>query len=105
MCCGVNRFVFHRYQHQPWLDRFPGMTFGPYGVHWDRTETWWEMASAYHAYLARCQTMLRRGLPVADILYLDLEGAPNVFRPPVSATLGGLPDRRGYNFDGCSAAR
>jgi hypothetical protein len=102
LCCGVNRFVIHRYQHQPWLDRFPGMTFGPYGVHWDRTETWWEMASAYHAYLARCQTMLRRGLPVADVLYLDLEGAPNVFRPPVSATLSGLPDRRGYNFDGCA---
>jgi hypothetical protein len=99
---GVNRFVFHRCQHQPWLDRFPGMTFGPYGVHWDRTETWWDMAPAYHSYLARCQALLRRGLPVAEILYLDLEGAPNVFRPPVSATLGGFPDRRGYNFDGCA---
>ena len=101
LCAGVNRFVFHRYQHQPWWNRFPGMTFGPYGVHWDRTQTWWEMASAYHTYLARCQAMLRRGLPVADILYLDAEGAPNVFRPPVSATLNGFPDRRGYNFDGC----
>jgi len=102
LCAGINRFVFHRYQHQPWLDRFPGMTFGPYGVHWDRTETWWGMAPAYHTYLARCQALLRRGLPVADILYLDGEGAPNVFRPPASATLGGLPDRRGYNFDGCA---
>ena len=101
LCAGINRFVFHRYQHQPWLDRFPGMTFGPYGVHWERTQTWWEMAPAYHTYLARCQTLLRYGLPVADILYLDAEGAPNVFRPPVSATLSGFPDRRGYNFDGC----
>ena len=41
---------------------------------------------------------------MADILYLTPEGAPHVFRPPVSATVGNdtLPDRRGYNFDGCS---
>jgi hypothetical protein len=102
LCAGINRFVFHRYQHQPRLDRRPGMTMGNIGVHWERTQTWWDMASGYHTYLARCQAMLRRGLPVADILYLDGEGAPNVFRPPTSAALGGLPDRRGYNFDGCA---
>jgi hypothetical protein len=102
LCAGVNRFVFHRYQHQPWLDRRPGMTMGPYGVHWDRTETWWDMVPGYHTYLARCQALLRSGLPVAEILYLDAEGAPDVFRPPDSATLRGLPDRRGYNFDGCA---
>jgi hypothetical protein len=102
LCAGVNRFVFHRYAHQPWLNRFPGMTFGGYGVHWDRTETWWDLACGYHQYLARCQAMLRRGLPVADILYLDLEGAPDAFSPPASAMLGGLPDRRGHGFDGCA---
>jgi hypothetical protein len=102
LCAGINRIVFHRYQHQPWLDRFPGLTFGPHGVHWERTQTWWELAPAYHTYLARCQTLLRRGRAVADVLYLDAEGAPQVFRPPVSATLSGLPDRRGYNFDGCA---
>ena len=100
---GINRFVFHRYQHQPWLDQFPGMTMGPYGVHWERTETWWDMVPAYHKYLARCQQMLRRGLPVADMLYLAPEGAPHVFRPPASATTGDPPDRRGYNFDGVIA--
>jgi hypothetical protein len=102
-CTGINRIVFHRYQHQPWLDRFPGMTMGPYGVHWERTQTWWDMVPAYHAYLSRCQQMLRRGVSVADILYLAPEGAPHVFRPPVSATTGGkTPDRLGYNFDGCA---
>ncbi len=60
------------------------------------------MVPAYHKYLARCQYMLRRGLPVADILYLTPEGAPHVFRPPASATTGDPPDRRGYNFDGVS---
>ncbi|MEI7730523.1 MAG: glycosyl hydrolase [Verrucomicrobiota bacterium] len=101
-CAGINRIVFHRFQHQPWADRKPGMTMGPYGVHWERTQTWWDMVPAYHAYLARCQTLLQHGLPVADILYLAAEGAPHVFLPPKSALSGELPDRRGYNFDGCA---
>lgn len=99
---GVNRIAFHRYQHQPWLDREPGMRMGIYGVHWERTQTWWPLASAYHAYLARCQYLLRRGRPVADILFLAAEGAPHVFRAPPSATTGQPPDRRDYNFDGCA---
>jgi hypothetical protein len=99
---GVNRFVFHRYQHQPWLDLRPGMTMGPYGVHWERTQTWWSMVPAYHTYLSRCQFMLRQGLPVADVCYLVAEGAPQVFRPPASAVRGNPPDRLGYNFDGCA---
>ena len=105
-CQGINKFVIHRYQAQPWLDRFPGMTMGTdggYGVHWERTQTWWDFVSAYHLYLSRCQQTLRRGLFVADILYLAPEGAPNVFFPPRSAFRPGLlADRRGYNFDGCA---
>ncbi len=99
---GINKFYFHRYQHQPALDEFPGMTMASYGVHWERTQTWWDLVPAYHTYLARCQQMLRQGLPVADVLYLVPEGSPNVFQPPASATIGDLPDRRGYNFDGCA---
>ena len=76
---GINRFVIHRYAHQPWLDRWPGMTMGPYGVHHERTQTWWEMSRAWHAYLARCQHMLRQGVFVADVCYMA-RGAPTVFR-------------------------
>ena len=101
-CMGINRIVFHRFAHQPWLDRSPGMTMGPYGVHWDRTQTWWPMVSAYHRYVARCQLLLREGHPVADICYLAPEGAPHVFCPPPSALEGELGERRGYNFDGCT---
>lgn len=101
-CSGVNRIVIHRYQHQPWLDRWPGMTMGPYGVHWERTQTWWEMVPAFHTYLARCQYLLQRGRAVADICYLVAEGAPHVFKPPSSAFWGDPPYRRGYNFDGCA---
>ena len=99
---GVNRFVFHRYQHQPWLNQWPGMTMGPFGVHWERTQTWWEMSSAYHSYLSRCQFMLRQGLSMADVCFLVGEGAPHVFRPPASALRGNPPDRVSYNFDGCA---
>jgi hypothetical protein len=101
-CAGVNRFDFHRFQAQPWTNRWPGMTMGPYGVHWDRTETWWDMVPAYHEYLARCQYLLQSGVTVADVCFLAGEGAPYVFRPPPSATTGNPPDHGGYNFDGCA---
>lgn len=104
-CIGINKFVYHTFAHQPFADSLrPGMTMGPYGIHHDRGRTWWPMASAYHRYVTRCQYVLRQGRTVADILYLAPEGAPHVFRPPASALEGDavLPDKRGYNFDGCS---
>lgn len=102
---GINRFFYHTFAHKPWEDNLqPGMTMGPYGVHWDRKQTWWPMAGAYHRYIARCQFMLQQGMPVADILYLTPEGAPQVFVPPASALSGDslLPDKKGFSFDGCS---
>ena len=41
-CEGINRFVFHRYALQPWPDRRPGMSMGPWGLHYERTQTWWD---------------------------------------------------------------
>ncbi len=99
-CDGINRFVFHRYAHQPWLDRWPGMTMGPYGIHYERTQTWWEMSKAWIDYLSRCQFLLQQGLSVADVGFLKPEASPQVFRPPASATRGNPPERLGYNFDG-----
>jgi hypothetical protein len=62
------------------------------------------MAEGYHKYISRCQYVLSQGSAVADILYLNPEGAPQVFLPPSSALEGTsvLPDKRGYSFDGCS---
>lgn len=102
---GINKFFYHTFAHQPLDEKLkPGMTMGPYGVHWDRNQTWWSMSNAYHTYIARCSYLLQQGKNVADILYLTPEGAPHVFRPPLSALIGNdtIPDRRGYNFDGCS---
>jgi hypothetical protein len=63
LAAGVNRIVFHRYQNQAGLDERPGMTMGPYGVHWERTQTWWDMAPAFHTYLARANSCCGRGFP------------------------------------------
>lgn len=75
-CEGINRFIFHRYAMQPWLTVKPGMTMGPWGLHYERTQTWWEMSRAWHDYLARCQYLLREGLFVADVCYLGGDLAP-----------------------------
>ena len=104
-CMGINRLVYHTFAHKPLPDKYrPGMTMGPYGVHWDRGQTWWPMAEAYHKYIARCQYVLSQGNTVADILYLTPEGAPQVFLPPASALEGTsvMPDKKEYSFDGCS---
>ncbi|MFH0761361.1 MAG: glycosyl hydrolase [Bacteroidota bacterium] len=104
-CVGINRVVYHTFAHKPYGDSLrPGVSMGPYGVHWDRGQTWWPMVPAYHTYMTRCQYVLSQGTYVADILYLTPEGAPQVFVPPLSATEGTevMPDRRGFSFDGCS---
>jgi hypothetical protein len=104
-CIGLNRLVYHTFAHKGVGERYrPGLTMGPYGVHWDRGQTWWPMVPAYHRYISRCQYLLSQGRAVADILYLTPEGAPQVFRAPASALEGTavLPDKRGYAFDGCS---
>jgi hypothetical protein len=94
-CEGINRFVFHRYALQPWAeDRRPGMMMGPWGQHYERTETWWEQSVEWHRYLARCQFLLRQGLFVADICYLSPERPPQSFEQH---------PRLGYDYDECDA--
>ena len=105
LAAGINRLMFHTFQHQCLPDSLrPGMTMGPYGVHWDRGQTWWPMSGAYHTYLGRAQYLLQRGRTVADILYLAPESMPHAFRAPDSAfddAASFMPDRKGYSFDGC----
>ena len=95
---GVNRFVIHRYAHQPYLDRFPGVTMGPWGLHYERTQTWWEMSTAWHQYLSRCQFLLRQSQFVADLCYLRPEQPDQTYFTPEPAVPAG------YKYDECSAA-
>ena len=93
---GVNRFVMSMCTMQPWANRKPGMTTGPWGTHYERTNTWWEQSRAWHSYLARCQALLQMGSFVADVAYLGTENAPNAFRNRQYANPAIPP---GYDFD------
>ena len=63
---GINRFILHRFVHQPFDDRHqPGLTMGQWGTHFDRTQTWWANSSApangIVRYWQRCQALLQWG--------------------------------------------
>ncbi len=97
-CWGINRFVFHSYAHQPWLNRFPGMTLGPYGINLNRANTWFEMAGPWMKYLSRCQLLLQQGRAVADVAYFCGQNSPFFWsrnnKPPIP---------QGYYFDNINA--
>lgn len=97
---GLNRIIYHRFAHQPWVNpaRLPGMTMGPFGVHFDRTQTWWEQAKPWLKYQQRCQYMLQEGTFVSDAAwycpagYLYIDWGRNPHRMPV-------PVSEGFTYD------
>ncbi len=92
---GINRYIVHRYAHQPWMDVLPGMTMGQWGTHFERTVTWWEQGEAWVDYLSRCQHLLQQGLFVADVCFYEGEAAPN------GATHDPELKAAGYDYDAC----
>ncbi len=106
-CDGVNRIVYHRFVHQPWPGSkyIPGMTMGRWGMHLDRTQTWWEFARPWFRYQARCQWMLQEGRFVADVLYFCGEQVPNQGGNTDGNIANGDDDMKlpyGYNWDVCA---
>lgn len=94
---GINRMVIHRYAMQPHSNAVPAMTLGPWGVHFDRTNTWWEPGRAWMEYLNRCQTILQEGLFVADFAYFigdNIVGYTKVHRKDLTP----VPSE-GYDYD------
>ena len=97
-CRGINRFVFHRFVHNPWPDRAPGMTMGQYGINFEPSVTWWNYASPWINYISRCEWLLQQGRFVGDALYYVGES--------VSCRLESRADTKplppaGYDYDGC----
>ena len=93
---GVNRFQIHESSHQPLVDMAPGLTLGPYGVWFNRNDTWASEATPWVDYLARCSYMLQQGHYYADVAYFYGEEGP------LTAVFGwkaaqDLPE--GYAFD------
>jgi len=64
-CTGVNRMMLHAGACNPWIQVEPGMSFGVWGTHFVPSQTWWKAggAKAFFDYMARCQSLLQRGLP------------------------------------------
>lgn len=96
---GLNKFVFHRYAMQPNPDpsALPGMTMGPWGGHFDRTNTWFDHGmSSWLTYVQRSQFMLQQGLFVGDLAYFCGEDSPA--RNPDESHLDPAPPL-GYGYD------
>ena len=96
-CQGLNRYIFHRYAMQPWTNRWPGMTMGQWGFHFDRTVTWWEQGKPWIDYISHCEFLLQQGRAVADAAYFTGESAPVEMRVGYPA----LP--AGYDYDAINA--
>ncbi len=96
-CQGINRFIFHRYAMQPWTDVAPGMTMGQWGIHLERTNTWWEQSHAWMRYLARCQFLLQKGTFAADLCFFGNEDYLAGLKVPPAPPLPA-----GYDYDLCS---
>ena len=98
-CEGINRFVFHTTTGSRPQDGKPGYEYGA-GSHFTPNVTWWEQAAGpWLGYVNRCQALLQSGLFVADVLYYNGDGAPNMVDVKhVDPLLG-----KGYDYDVCNA--
>ena len=73
---GINRFVYHVFAHNPWMDRKPGMTLSRIGLFFQRDQVWWKQGRAWVEYNSRCQALLQKGVHVADIAVFTGEEIP-----------------------------
>jgi hypothetical protein len=73
---GVNRFEIHESTHQPVPDLAPGLTLGPYGLWFNRNQTWADDACPWITYLARCSYLLQQGHYDADVAYFYGQEGP-----------------------------
>src|SRR5699024_12637425 len=72
----INRFVYHVFVHNPWMNRQPGMTLDGVGLYFQRDQTWWEPGRAWVKYAQRCQMLLQQGRPLVDIAVFTGEEIP-----------------------------
>jgi hypothetical protein len=96
LALGVNRFMIHESAHQPLVDKAPGLTLGPYGLWFNRNETWARQAKPWVDYLARSSYLLQQGRFFADVAYFYGEEAP------LTAIYANHPQTdapQGYAFD------
>lgn len=94
---GINRPVIHTSVHVPVEDRKPGLSLMIFGQHFNRNETWAEMAGPWIDYMARSAYMLQQGEYYADIAWFVGEEAP-VTAQFATSVPEGLPTQFGFDF-------
>lgn len=92
---GLNRYIFHRYAHQPHPSALPGMTMGPWGFHFEWTNTWFSQGAEWIKYITRCQYLLQQGVFSGDVLCFTGQDAPGEDLS-MGRLLPDLPE--GYDF-------
>lgn len=92
---GLNLLVWHAFVCSPESEGIPGQQYFA-GTHLNPNVTWWDKSKPFFAYLNRCQAMLQRGLPVADVAFFYGSHVPNFtqHRSTDPARLGA-----GYDYD------
>ena len=76
-CCeGLNLLVWHAFVCSPREQGLPGQQYFA-GTHLNPNVTWWAYSEPFFAYINRCQALLQRGTPVADVLYYYGDHVPN----------------------------
>ena len=73
---GLNRLFWHTFTASPVEMGVPGQEYFA-GTHLNPNATWWEKSAPFFTYLNRCQFLLQRGRPVADVLYYYGNEVPN----------------------------
>jgi hypothetical protein len=92
---GVNHQALHVYTHQPWTEPevVPGMTLNPWGLHIQRSNTWWPFAKPWFSYLQRTQHLLQQSRFVGDVLvFMGDDGPRDPMNPPWLR-------QQGFDFD------
>ena len=95
LAAGVTLTTHHLFTHQPWTTLKPGMTLGYWGIHFERTQTWWHEINTWNEYLTRSHAILSKGQPVFDVLHLL--GDDSATTPDKKFALEELPE--GYDFE------
>jgi len=76
LCEGLNLLVWHAFVCSPKEQGIPGQQYFA-GTHLNPNVTWWPQSGPFFAYLNRCQALLQRGRPFADVLYYYGDCVPN----------------------------
>lgn len=102
---GINRLVWHTYSTSPRRFGCPGIEYFA-GSHINRNITWSQDASAFVAYLGRCQALLQWGSPVVDIAvrggakpYVGWGNKENGFLRSLVSDEMNIRIPKGYEFD------